>query len=186
LLVTAQERDGLYIISSKSAKAQHESAMLAHTKETAQEWHQRYAHLGYSNMARLVKENMVKGINVSAEKFLAANKEACETCAKSKQARQPFNSSDTEIDEPLALVHSDLCGPMKQQSLGGKLYLATFLDDYSGLSVIKLLKHKSEMAAAMKEVFTMLENQSGSRVKALRTDNGTEYVNAAVSGYLKN
>jgi hypothetical protein len=78
--------------------------MLAHTKETAQEWHQRYAHLGYSNMARLVKENMVKGI-ISAEGFLAANKEACETCAKSKQARQPFNSSDTEIDEPLALVH---------------------------------------------------------------------------------
>ncbi len=185
LLVTAKERNGLYIISGKTTKTHQESAMLAHSKETAEEWHQHFAHLGYNNLARLVKENMVKGINTTAEEFLAANKESCETCAKSKQTRLPFDSSETEINKPLALVHSDLCGPLKEESLGGRLYIATFLDDYSGLSVIKLLKHKSEMIMAMKEVFTMLENQSGCKVKALRTDNGTEYVNAAVSGYLK-
>jgi hypothetical protein len=74
---------------------------------------------------------------------------------------------------------------MKVASLGGKKYIATFLDDYSGLSAIRLLRHKSEVTSAMKEVFTMLENQSGYKVKALRTDNGGEYVNSAMSVYLK-
>ncbi len=68
---------------------------------------------------------MVKGINTTAEEFLAANKESCETCAKSKQTRLPFDSSETEINKPLALVHSDLCGPLKEESLGVSGYLKT-------------------------------------------------------------
>jgi hypothetical protein len=74
---------------------------------------------------------------------------------------------------------------MKVASLGGKRYIATFLDDFSGLSAVRLLKHKSGVTPALKEVFTMLENQSGYKVKALRTDNGGEYVNTKVSAYLK-
>lgn len=186
LLVTATERNGLYIIESKTARPRAAAAMYAQPKETPQEWHRRFAHLGYDNLAKLVKGNMVKGINISAEEFLEANKEVCEPCAVAKQTRLPFQSSDSKADQPLALVHSDVCGPMKVASLGGKKYIATFLDDYSGLSAIRLLKHKSEVAPAMREVFTMLENQSGYKVKALRTDNGGEYVSSAVSTYLKN
>ena len=187
LLATAKERDGLYIIESQGAKPAR--AMLAQPKETAQEWHRRwhrrFGHLGYENLAKMVKGNMVKGINLSAEDFLEANKEVCEPCALAKQTRLPFQSSSTKADQPLTLVHSDVCGPMKVASLGGKRYIATFLDDYSGLSAIRLMKHKSEVAPAMKEVFTMLENQSAYKVKALRTDNGGEYVNSEVSTYLK-
>jgi hypothetical protein len=64
--------------------------------------------------------------------------------------------------------------------------MATFLDDYSGLSVIMLLKRKSETAQAIKEVFTMLETQSGRKIKAVRTDRGSEYVNFTVDGYYAN
>jgi hypothetical protein len=183
LLVTAKEQDGLYIIDSKVAKPAR--AMYAQPKETAQEWHRRFGHLGYENLAKMVKGDMAKGINLSAEDFLEANKEVCEPCALAKQTRLPFQSSSTKVDQPLALVHSDVCGPMKVASLGGKRYIATFLDDYSGLSAIRLLKHKSEVTPAMKDVFTMLETQSGYKVKALRTDNGGEYVNSVVSAYLK-
>lgn len=67
LLVTAQERNGLYTIDSKAAKPA-ATAMYAQPKETPQEWHQRFAHLGYDNLAKLVKHNMVN-INLSAEDF---------------------------------------------------------------------------------------------------------------------
>jgi hypothetical protein len=187
LLVTAKERNGLYITESRAARpaVPTTAAMFAQPKETPQEWHRRFGHLGYDNLAKLVKTNMVKGINVSAEDFLEANKEVCEPCALAKQTRLPFQASDTKVDQPLTLVHSDVCGPMKVASLGGKRYIATFLDDYSGLSTIRLLKHKSEVTPAMREVFTLLENQSGYKVKALRTDNGGEYVNNAMTAYLK-
>jgi hypothetical protein len=187
LLVTAKERNGLFITESRTAKpaAPPATAMFAQPKETPQEWHRRFGHLGYDNLAKLVKGDMVKGINLRAEDFLEANKEVCEPCALAKQTRLPFQSSDSKVEQPLALVHSDVCGPMKVASLGGKKYIATFLDDYSGLSTIRLLKHKSEVASAVREVFTLLENQSGYKVKALRTDNGGEYVNSTLTTYLK-
>ena len=185
LLLKAQQQGGLYIIKGQPP-SQPETAMFAKArKETAQDWHQRFAHLGYDSLARMVKQDMVKGINVRPEEFTAANKEVCEHCTIAKQTRLPFHSSDTVMNCPLALVHSDVCGPIKEQTLGGKRYLATFLDDYTGLSAIKLLAHKSEIATVMKEIFAELETQSGHQVKALRTDNGSEYVNSAVSSFLK-
>jgi hypothetical protein len=77
LLVTAKERNGLYITENRAARpaVPTTAAMFAQPKETPQEWHRRFGHLGYDNLAKLVKTNMVKGINVSAEDFLEANKE---------------------------------------------------------------------------------------------------------------
>lgn len=40
-----------------------------------------------------------------------------------------------ESTQPLKLVHMDVCRPMPVASKGGSRYLATFLDDYSKLSV---------------------------------------------------
>lgn len=33
--------------------------------------------------------------------------------------------------EPLELVHSNICDPMKIQTLGGNRYFLTFINDYS-------------------------------------------------------
>ena len=62
-------------------------------------------------------------------------------------------------------------------------YLATFIDDHSKLSHVVPLKQKSEVAGAVKATIRMLENQSGKRLKAVRTNNGTEYVNSELEAY---
>ena len=36
------------------------------------------------------------------------------------------------------------------------------------------------MAAAIKDTFTLWENQTGCSIKAVRTDNGGEYVNSTL------
>ena len=183
-LLTMQPRGKLFVLRSNAAKAS--NAALVAKGATAQEWHERYGHLGYQNLARLIKEDMVTGIDVTAKDIEEASKDTCDTCQLSKQARLPFVPSSSATTEPLELIHMDLCGPMPTETLGGKHYVATFLDDYSGLSVIILLKRKSETAQAIKEVFTMLETQSGRKIKAVRTDRGSEYVNFTVDGYYAN
>ena len=77
----------------------------------------------------------------------------------------------------------DVCGPMQVPSLGGSVYLATFLDDYTKLSTVRPLRSKSDVASTVMAVIELLENQSGKKLLVVRTDNGTEYVNKALSEY---
>ena len=153
------------------------------SKATAEVWHRRYGHLGYSNMARL--PGMVKGINIAAADFRAAADDKCSSCIMGKQKRLPFSDSETLTFKPLELVHMDLCGPMAVPSQGGAQYIATFLDDYSDLSIVRLLKTKDGAKTAVKEVISLLENQTGLSVKAVRTDNGKEYINDYLGSYFK-
>ncbi|GBP13647.1 Retrovirus-related Pol polyprotein from transposon TNT 1-94 [Eumeta japonica] len=43
----------------------------------------------------------------------------CTTCLSGKQTRLPFNNIGSRSSQPLQMVHTDLCGPMEQESLGG-------------------------------------------------------------------
>ena len=79
----------------------------------------------------------------------------------------------------------DVCGPLQVTTAGGARYLSTFIDDYSRLSHVIPLAQKSEVASAVREVTHLLENQSGKRLKAVRTDKGTEYVNSELQGYFR-
>lgn len=78
----------------------------------------------------------------------------------------------------------DLC-VMPTPSMDGSCYIATFIDHFSRLAVVKTLKQKSDTPAAVKEVLELLENQSGMKVRAVRTDRGTEYLNETLSEYFK-
>jgi transposase InsO family protein len=73
---------------------------------------------------------------------------------------------------------------MPKASKGGSKYLATFLDDYSKLSVVQPLKKKSDVAAVTKGVLARLELQTGKKVKAVQTDRGGEYVNEEMTTLL--
>ena len=46
----------------------------------------------------------------------------CESCTQGKQDRTKFSCSSRRAEEPLGLVHSDLCGKMNEKSLSGTEY----------------------------------------------------------------
>jgi hypothetical protein len=149
-------------------------------------WHRRMGHVGYDNLAKLVNGGLVTGIPISASDFkAAAGAPACTPCIQSKHARSSFTSSDSKSTAVLELVHMDVCGPYQEASLGGAKYVATFLDDYSKLSVVKTIAFKSDVAEVVKDVITMLETQSGKRVKKVRTDRGSEYVNSELDAFFR-
>lgn len=184
LVAVAEKYNDVYVVRSRAAHPA--MALLGKgkaAKPSAELWHRRLAHLGYDNIERLT--DMSIGIDVSTADIKAASAVPCEPCCKGKQTRLPFPTSSTVTSRPLELVHMDLCGPLPEASLGGARYIATFLDDFSSLSCVRLLRTKGDMQTVIREVFTELEVQAGSVVKAARTDNGTEYVNDAVRAYFK-
>nr|GEU34318.1 copia LTR rider [Tanacetum cinerariifolium] len=71
----------------------------------------------------------------------------------------------------------DLWGPSQVESLGGKRYFLSIVDDYSRRVWVYLLRFKHEAFEKFKEWKQLVENQTGRTVKKLRTDNGLEFCN---------
>lgn len=63
----------------------------------------------------------------------------------------------------------DLCGPLPVPTPEGYKYIATFLDDYSRLSVVELLRSKDEATNTVKSVLVFLETQCDGKVRRIRT-----------------
>ncbi|KAJ9533252.1 hypothetical protein QJQ45_018363 [Haematococcus lacustris] len=92
-------------------------------------------------------------------------------------------AADGHVIYAVGLVHMDVCGPISPPARDGSLYLATFLDDFTRLSVVMPMRSKAQVPSIVKQVIEQLETQSGQRCKAIRTDNGTEYVNKQMQQY---
>lgn len=58
--------------------------------------------------------------------------------------------------EKLQLVHSDLCGPMQVESLGGNMYFLLFIDDLNRMTGFILLKTRMKYLHALKHSLLML------------------------------
>ena len=85
---------------------------------------------------------------------------------------------------PFTMIHSDIWGPSRIQSLTGEKWFITFIDDHTRITWVYLLKEKSEAEQTFKNSHLMVQNQYNTRIKILRTDNGTEYFNTLLGAYL--
>ena len=129
----------------------------------------------------MAKNQMVSGLDLDFQQ----ESTFCESCVKGKSHKLPFQHSSTKrADHPLELIHSDVCGKIGTQSLGGGEYFVTFVDDHSRHVWIYILKHKGEVFQRFKEWKVLVEKASGRKVKILRSDNGGEYTSAEFAAYL--
>jgi len=80
-----------------------------------------------------------------------------------KMTRAPFPKVERST-EPLAIIHSDICGEMSIPTKGQKVYFSTFID-YSRYGYVYLLKHKSEGFDAFKIFKTEVKNQLNKLLK---------------------
>nr|GFA05704.1 hypothetical protein [Tanacetum cinerariifolium] len=69
----------------------------------------------------------------------------CSACAMGKSTRKAHKpkSKDTN-QEKLYLLHMDLYGPMRVESVNGKKYILVIVDDYSRFTWVKFLRSKDE------------------------------------------
>lgn len=145
-------------------------------------WHRRLGHLNYQGLCKM-RDGAVLGIDFKKNSLEI---ERCETCAMGKQCRQPFKKSETETKGILDLIHSDMMGPMETLSIGKARYILTFIDDFSRKVFCYFLKNKSDAFERFVELKNFVENQTERKIKALRTDNGTEYLSTRFEQMLKN
>lgn len=138
-------------------------------------WHEGLGHRDINVVKGIPKADLVHGMRIvdcDCQKDVK-----CSICLKGKMSRPKFpKQSENRAKAVLDLIHSDVCGPMSTATPSGKRYILTFIDDFSRFSTTYLLKEKSEVFGKFKEFFEWTKNQFGKQIKAMRHDNGGEYI----------
>ena len=112
------------------------------------------------------------------------SKGVCQGCILGKHPEHKFERASHErTSAPLELIHSDVSGPFPHMSMSQSKYALTFIDEFSRYCWVYFLKHKSEVFGLFKVFKALVENQSGRKLKVLRSDNGGEYVKSEFINY---
>lgn len=160
---------GLFYFSSDDRLCKGFQASFSSTNKHSL-WHQRLGH---------PSESVFNKIHPSLPK----GTDGCDICHYSKSTRLPFNLSLSKSSEMFELVHSDVWGPFSL-SIDGFKYFVTFIDDFSKVTWVYLLKSKSEVFECFKDFHRLVITHFSAHIKTLRTDNGTEYTSHNMKNYL--
>jgi hypothetical protein len=85
--------------------------------------------------------------------------------------------------KPLEIIHADVCGPMRTIGLNGERYFLLFVDDFTRMIGLFLLKKKSETFSCFQVFKELTENEIDMKIKCLRSDNGGEFVSNEFNNY---
>lgn len=133
-------------------------------------WHEIYGHCNKDDLEKLVSLDLVDGMKLSDSTGI---QEQCETCIMNKRPNQRSREARTRASKPFELIHSDLAGPMNPVGKHGYRFAMNFVDDYSGAIFMYFLKQKGETVQALQQF--LIDSRKYGEIKALRSDNGTEY-----------
>ena len=154
-----------------------------YTKASADDswlWHRKLSHLNFKTMNSLVKRELVRGL--PQKEFCQEG--LCDACEKGKSKKASHRSKGmTDIGSPLQLIHMDLFGPVNIPSISRKRYALVIVDDYSKYTWVLFLHSKDEAALVIIDHIKKIEKEADLPVRAIRSDNGTEFRNAVLNDF---
>lgn len=182
-LFTAKLKRGIYVLNpkpvSKSKKSVSFEASSAQLSDVAL-WHRRFGHVYQPLLKRTSQLGCVRGLP-----RLKFEKHFCEICKLNKHKHVPFKSlQEIRSKRPLDLLHVDTWGPTRTEGRKGERYYLSIVDDYSRRAAIYPLVSKYDVYNTLKLHIERAETYLNSKVKAIRSDNGTEFKNRAVTDFL--
>ncbi|GJT00181.1 retrovirus-related pol polyprotein from transposon TNT 1-94 [Tanacetum coccineum] len=87
------------------------------------------------------------------------------------------------IQEKLYLLHMDLCGLIRIESIDGKKYILVIVDDFSRFTWVKNLRSKNETPEFIIKFLKKVQVSLNATVRNICTDNGTEFGNQTLKTY---
>ncbi|KAJ0534888.1 putative RNA-directed DNA polymerase [Helianthus annuus] len=172
ILVTGSQDSGLYLVGKHGNSVN----VCFNSFVKASLWHSRLGHPSDQVLAVLKDNFDVKSVEHGP----------CDVCHRAKQIRVPFPISDHKTKSVGELIHLDLWGPYKVTSYEGFKYFLTVVDDFSRTVWCYLLTSKTEVFDNLCSFYELMLTQFEKKIKVIRSDNGTEFVNNQMNIFCKN
>nr|GFA60034.1 retrovirus-related Pol polyprotein from transposon TNT 1-94 [Tanacetum cinerariifolium] len=140
-LLTGSRGNNLYTLSLQDMLASSPICLLSKASKTKSWlWRRRLSHLNFGAINHLARQGLVRGLS----KLKFEKDHLCSACAMGKSTKKTHKpkSKDTN-QEKLYLLHMDLCGPMRVESVNEKKYILVIVDDYSRFTWVKFLQPKT-------------------------------------------
>ena len=117
-------------------------------------------------------------------KFEKIEKIICGPCQIGKQVKAKHPSiSEVQTSRPLELLHIDLMGSARVQSLGGMKYILVVVNDFTRYTWVVLLKDKFEAADKMIHLCKKLQVKKNNLIAPIRNDHGREFENSKLKSF---
>ena len=142
-------------------------------------WNQRLVHASHKQLEKISKCDAVIGL----PKFEKIEKCICGPCQIGKRVKSKHLSiTEVQTSRPLELLHIDLMGPARVQSLGGKKYILVVVDDFTRYTWVVLLKDKVEAPEKMIHLCKKLQVEKGIVIAKI-SDHGKEFENTKLATF---
>lgn len=166
VIIKGTKLNGLYVLGGQTTIK--EASVTEKNEERSKIWHLRLGHISEKGLKELKKQGVFKNDKLGSLGL-------CEDCILRKASRLKFETAVHSTKEKLAYIHTDLWGPAQVTSLGSCSHFLSFIDDFSRMVWIYVLKSKDELLERFKRWKVLVETQISLKVKTLRTYNGLEY-----------
>jgi hypothetical protein len=145
------------------------------TIDDSELWHQRLGHLNFTDMLKIASKDIVKDL----PKMEKTGKRICDPCQLGKQTRAAHKkTSGILTSKNLELLHIDLMGPTRTNSLGGRKYILVVVDDFSRYTWDILLREKFDAFDVAQHLFKKIQIDQNCQIMRIRSDHGREFENA--------
>ena len=167
-LFEGSRKENIYNITSAEVNLSSHHCLSSTTDKTWL-WHRRLGHANMGNISKLSKGNLVNGL----PKLNYVKDHICEACQHGKQIRSSFKLKEhVSTSRPLQLIHMDLFGPMRTESIGGKSYGYVLVDDHSRYTWVYFLSNKSDCFDSFRTFCLKVDNEKGYLITSIRSDHG--------------
>nr|GEZ80850.1 hypothetical protein [Tanacetum cinerariifolium] len=182
-LLTGSQGNNLYTMSLQDMMASSPICLSSKAFKTKSWlWHRCLSHLNFGAINHLARQGLVRGLL----KLKFEKDHLCSAYAMGKSTKKTHKpkSEDTN-QEKLYLLHMDLCGPMRVESVNGNKYILIIVDDYSRFTWVKFLRSKDETPDFIIKFLKMIQVRLNVPVRRIRIDNRTEFINQTLCDYYK-
>jgi hypothetical protein len=149
--------------------------LISQSSSELRKWHRWLGHPSFDLLYQLYGLDLLRGLPLL--KF--ESDLVCAPCHHGKMIAASHSLVNTVMTEHyVQLFHMDTIGPSRVRSMGGKWYVLVIVDDYSRYSWVFFLESKVEVFEHFQSLALRLKNEHPNCLKAIRSDNGTEFRNA--------